>query len=188
MLPVTVKSALLRVQSTGNHQEPKLGAAMKSCSFRSLVVAVTMLFSASVQAGVYSDDLTRCIVEASTPVDRIVLMQWLFTAMAQHPAVKSIASVPESKHNSASQRAAKTFKQLLGTCKSQVENAVEYEGEHAIESSFEVLGKIAASGLFSHPDVAASIAKVAEYVGIEEAQTQTADKQYKHKQQPSGEK
>lgn len=141
---------------------------MKSYSFYSFIVAVTMLFSANVKAGVYSDDLSRCLVESSTSADKLVFVRWMFTAMALHPAVKSIASVPDAKNDSASKEVAGLFKTFLTkTCKAQGVKAVKYEGPIAIQSSFEVFGKIAATELFSHPDVAAGMSKLNKYMDNE---------------------
>ena len=34
-------------------------------------------------AGVYADDLSRCLVGKSTDADKIVLMKWFFSALEQ---------------------------------------------------------------------------------------------------------
>lgn len=144
---------------------------MKTYLFYSLFVAVTMLFSANVQAGVYSDDLSRCLVESSTPTDKLAFVRWMFTAMALHPAVKSLASVSEAKNESASKEVAGLFKTFLTkTCKTQAVKAVKYEGPIALQSSFEVFGKIAASELFSNPEVAAGMSKLNKYMDTESLQ------------------
>lgn len=146
---------------------------MKFNSFYSLVAALGLLFSASVKAGVYSDDLSRCLVEASTSADKLTLVRWMFTAMALHPGVKSIASVPDEKNDLASKEVAGLFKTILTkTCKAQAMKAVKYEGAIALQSSFEIFGKVAASELFSHPDVVAGMSKLNKYMENEKIQNE----------------
>ncbi len=56
------------------------------------VVAATLLGGCAVPAlaGLYTDDLSRCLVENTSPADKITLVQWIGVAISQHPAISSL--------------------------------------------------------------------------------------------------
>lgn len=126
------------------------------------------LFSSNVNAGAYSDDLSRCLVESSSSADKPVLVKWMFTAMSLHPAVKSIASVSAQQVDISNREVANLFVKLVTeTCKDQTIKAIKYEGNVALQSSFSILGQVAAKELFSNPDVAAGMAALEKYMDTE---------------------
>ena len=118
---------------------------MKRCLVVSIIAGIIFSFSSRSNAGIYSDDLARCLVESSTPSDKIILVKWMFTPMSLHPAVKSIASVSDEQVDKSNKEAADTIVKLITeTCKDQTVKAIKYEGEAAIRSSFNVFGNVAA--------------------------------------------
>jgi hypothetical protein len=138
---------------------------MKRFSIYSVVAGIVFLFSSIVSAGVYTDDLSRCLVESSTSSDKIVLVKWMFTSMSLHPAVKSMASVSAKQLDNSNKETADLFVKLLTkTCKDQTVKAIKYEGEVAIHSSFNVFGQVAAKELFSNPDVAAGMSGLEKHL------------------------
>ena len=76
--------------------------------------------------------------------------------MSRHPSVSAMTKITNEdvdKHNKA---AAELFTRLLTeTCVEQSKKAIKNEGAVAIQSSFQVLGQVAAGELFASPDVAA---------------------------------
>ena len=46
-----------------------------------IAAAAALLVSMNVQAGVYTDELSKCLVEKTTTQDRTVLVTWVFTAL-----------------------------------------------------------------------------------------------------------
>jgi len=134
-----------------------------------IIVGIIFLFFSGANAGVYSDDLSRCLIESSTPSDKMVLVKWMFTAMSLHPAVKSIASVSTKQIDNANKETADLFIKLLTrSCKEQAIKAIKYEGAVALQSSFGVFGQVAAKELFSNPDVAAGMAGLNKYMNTKE--------------------
>ncbi len=116
-------------------------------------------------AGVYTDDLSRCLVESSTSEDKLTLVKWMFTAMALHPAVKSMAPVTENQRDIANKNVADLLSKLLTeTCVVQSRKAIKYEGTFAIQSSFQILGQVAAQELFSNPNVAAGMGGLERHI------------------------
>ena len=137
-----------------------------------LVMAAAMWcwlsISHPVYAGPYTDDLTKCIVESTSPQDRIDFVKWMFSAMAKHPAVKSMSSVSEEQRNEISQKIADLFMKLLTeTCREKAEKAIKYEGQLAMQNSFQVLGQVAAQELFTNPDVASVLSGLDKYIDTE---------------------
>ena len=116
-------------------------------------------------AGPFTDDLSKCLVNKSSAEDKTLLVQWIFTTIATHPSVQSLAVVPAGKREDVTRRAAKLFEDLLAIrCNEEARKAVQYEGPSVFSASFEVLGKIAAGGLLTDPTVGAETAKLAEYM------------------------
>jgi hypothetical protein len=131
-----------------------------------LIAAISMIAATSPAfAGVYTDELARCLVEKSTPADKSALVQWMFVAMSQHPSVVTLTKVTDKdieKHNSA---AGEVFVRLLtDTCADQSKNAMKHEGAAAIQNSFQVLGQVAAGDLFANPEVAKVMSGLEKYM------------------------
>lgn len=116
-------------------------------------------------AGPYTDDLSKCIIESTTPGDRAAFVKWMFAAASLHPAVKSIAAVSPEELDAANRQTAELLTKLLTeSCKQNAEKAIRYEGNAALRASFEVLGKVAANELFSSAEVAAGMAGLTKYL------------------------
>jgi hypothetical protein len=144
---------------------------MAKLSVYAIIAGIVLFISANGEAGVYSDDLSRCLVESSTSSDKLVLVKWMFTAMSLHPAVKSIASVSAKQLDDSNKETSELFIKLITeTCKGQTIKAITYEGAEAIQSSFTVFGQVAAKELFSNPDVAAGMAGLEKYMDAKQLQ------------------
>lgn len=127
---------------------------------RSLLVALAALLlfglcSPGAQAGVYTDDLSKCLVRSTNTNDRVVLVRWIFATLALHPAVRSFVSVPDQQRDTATKAVAELFTRLLtANCRNESVNALRYEGVAAIRASFQVLGQVAVHELMTDPNVA----------------------------------
>ena len=138
----------------------RIKAAVISAAF-----SLVLLASPSAFAGPYSDEMAKCLVTSTSEADKNYLVKWMFAAAALHPAVKSISSVSDAQRNELNVKTAKLFERLLTeSCKSQVQQAIKYEGQSTIESAFQVLGQVAARGLFSDPSVAGFIAQLGNHI------------------------
>lgn len=132
---------------------------------KNCLLAVLLLMSSVSQADIYTDDLSRCLIESSSSEDKITLVKWMFSAMALHPAVKTIAPVNEAARNSANKEMADIMVDLLSVrCLEQSKKAIKYEGPIALQASFEVFGKVAAQELFSNPNVAQGLSDLNSHV------------------------
>jgi hypothetical protein len=126
---------------------------------------VGMLGTQPAAAGPYTDDLARCLVKSTTDGDKNSLVKWMFAMAALHPAVESIATVSAVERKELTKYTAVTFEKLLTkSCRSEVQQAVKYEGPSTIGSSFQILGQVATRELFSHPNVVKSMGEFANYM------------------------
>ena len=120
--------------------------------------------SAPSYAGPYGDDLAKCLVGATTQDDRIALVRWMFAAASAHPAVASISSVSAQEMQKSNETVGALFVKLLTeSCKDKAKTALQYEGPATMQLSFQVLGQVAASELFSSPEVKQAMAGLQTY-------------------------
>jgi len=138
------------------------------------VVALALLTMSPAFAGVYTDDLTRCLVEKSTPEDKTSLVQWIFVAMSRHPSVSSLTRITTDDMEKYNKVAGELFMRLLTeTCVEPSKKAIKYEGAAAIQSAFQVLGQVAAGDLFQNPEVATVMGGLDKYLDAEKLKTLT---------------
>ena len=114
-----------------------------------IAVCMVLFYSPAAPAGVFADDLGRCLVNATTKDDRANLIRWLFVAASHHPAVKPITSVtPAQQEESDKQMGTLFMKLLTESCKTEAQKALQAEGPATMQYAFEVLGKVAGQELF----------------------------------------
>ncbi len=118
-------------------------------------IMASITLAAPAAAGLYTDDLSRCLVAKATDADRIVFMRWMFGAIASHPAVAGMTTLTAAQHRQLNLDGAHLFERLMIVdCRPQVIAALKNEGSSAMEVSFQVLGQVAGRGLFNDPAVA----------------------------------
>lgn len=129
------------------------------------LLAISGLMSTAANAGIYGDDMAKCLVRSTTTQDRSVLVKWIFAAAASNPEVKSMVSVTERQRNKLNKSIAKLFERLLtDSCRKETQAAYKYEGKATISSSFNLLGQVAGRELFSDPNVTKSVSGLAQYI------------------------
>jgi len=136
-----------------------------------------LLAPASAHAGPYSDDLGKCLVNATNKDDRETLVRWMFTAAALHPAVKALLSVSRERSEAANKAAGALFMRLLTVaCKAEAQKAIRYEGgSAAVQSGFQILGQVAGQEMFASSDVAASLNGLTKYLDEEKLKSLAKD-------------
>ena len=108
--------------------------------------------------GPYAEELSKCLVRSTTSADKRVLVQWLFASAALHPDVKGMATVSDKLHAKLAKEAAQVLEKLLNqSCLSEARQALKYEGEKTIETSFGVVGQLAARELLENSSVSAGM-------------------------------
>lgn len=134
-----------------------------------LRLTLTAIFGLAVSlpahAGLYADDLSRCLVEKTTADDKNMLVRWVISTTTLHPAVASLASMDAAVRSRINRDTARIFERLLTvSCLDQTRQAVRVEGAAAIQTGFQTLGQVAMSELFAHPDVAAALGELDSHI------------------------
>ncbi|HEX7758668.1 MAG TPA: hypothetical protein VF459_04150 [Caulobacteraceae bacterium] len=119
------------------------------------VAAIGLLCCATpAQAGVYSDNLSKCLVASSSDEDQIAFIRWIFSVMAANPKVAGYANIKPEQRTAFNKDAATLFQRLmLKDCRTETAQAIKYEGGSAIEAAFGTLGQAAMRGLMNDPKV-----------------------------------
>lgn len=116
-------------------------------------------------AGVYGDELARCVVSSTTSADKAALVEWMFFVIALNPDIAPLAQIPAERREASDRGTARLFERLLtDSCVAQSRDAVKYEGSTAIRDAFQLLGQVAAQEMFANPAVMAGAMKFAEYI------------------------
>jgi hypothetical protein len=116
-------------------------------------------------AGIYADDLSKCLVKNTSSADKSALVQWMFFAMALNHNVASLTAIPEAKRVETDENTAALFERLLtDSCAAETQDAVKYEGSGAISESFKLLGEVATQEMLTDPAVAKGISNFAQYL------------------------
>jgi hypothetical protein len=125
---------------------------------------------------VYTDTLSKCLVESTTTKDRNNLVRWVFAAASQHPAVKDMSAVTDEQLDQANKQLAELFIKLLTeSCVEETKKAIAYEGTGTLPASFETLGRVAGVELFSSPEVNACMAGMQKHLDKEKLNTVLKD-------------
>ena len=132
------------------------------------MAALAIAVPSTASAGVYADDLAKCLVSSTTENDRIELVRWMFSAASLHPAVEPISSVTAADLDAANKTIADLVVKLLtDSCRAETKDALKYEGSTTLETAFTVLGQVAGQELFSSPEVAAALAGLEHHMDAE---------------------
>jgi hypothetical protein len=132
--------------------------------FRLFAVAAGLvaLHAGAASAGVFSDDLAKCLVAKTSPADRTVFIQWMFAAMTANPAVASLSNMTEAQRTTHTQQAGALMQRLLlDDCRKDTVAAIRNEGPEALRQSFGVLGEVAMQNLLNDPAVSKEVSGLA---------------------------
>ena len=120
-----------------------------------LVLLAPLLFAASTaQAGVYEDDLSKCMISKSTDEDKAGLIRWTYGLMSFSPIVKDLTAITKAQHKKLDLVVAGSFERLLfSACRSEAIAALKYEGKGTWANSFGTLAEAAFQSLKNDPVV-----------------------------------
>lgn len=128
------------------------------------VAALLALAPAAGHAGVYTDDLTKCVVAATSEADQVQLMRWMFSALSTNPALSDMVTVKPAQIDDLSKSAAALMQRLLlKDCRTEVVTAIKYEGPAALGTAFNTLGNVAGRNLMTNPATMAAMMKLQQY-------------------------
>lgn len=139
----------------------------KKALIKMSVLLLAMGTSTPSLAGPYADAIGQCFANSTTGKDRIELARWVFSSMALHPDVAGSSAITPEKRESINQSTGALFNRLLAeNCTKEVKEAVKFEGQAALKSAFESLGKLAMQELMSNPAVGAGFSGFEKYVDM----------------------
>ena len=105
-------------------------------------------------SGEYLNRFANCLMQNTTERDKVVLVRWMFSAVAQHSALESEFNISAEKSTNHEIAVADYMQYILGSiCLEEAKNVLNYEGEEAFVESFEYLGEVAMMSLIDDPNV-----------------------------------
>ena len=135
-----------------------------------LVFLLSGFSTGTVVAGPYTNELGNCLVVSTDETDKKRLVTWIFRVLAEHPDLKKdLGEVFSSKQKIVIDvQVADLFTDLLTKrCRREASQAMKYEPDIALGSSFKLLGEVAADSLMSHPAVNESINSFLQYLDMD---------------------
>jgi hypothetical protein len=139
-------------------------------AFRLVPAAILLgaLAASPARAGVYADELSKCLVGGAGAKDKTNLVRWVFANSALHPELASVASFTSAQRTEINRTVGRLFERLLTeSCRAEFRDAMSYEGPQTIEMSFSVLGQVAMRELMSHPEVAKGFGELESFISEE---------------------
>jgi hypothetical protein len=116
------------------------------------LAGVSLTAATGASAGVFTDDLTPCAVNATNTADRIALSKFVFLAMAASPDIASMVSATPAERAKINQAAAGLFERIIfQDCRAQFVAAVRNEGGDAFKAPFGALGQVATTEIMNSP-------------------------------------
>lgn len=135
---------------------------------RRTILAAIFIASVSgsyANAGVYADDLGKCLVRKTSEADRAALMRWIFGALTLNPTVQFMTTITEEQRTEYAKIGAGLMERLiLVDCRNEAAEGLKYEGPGVVSSAFKLLGEVAGNGLMTHPLVTEELGKVAAFL------------------------
>ena len=147
-------------------------------SFRAVVGVLLIALAFSVPrasvAGPYADDMAKCLVKSASPQDRTLLVKWIFSVLSLHPDLAAMSSVTGQQRDELDKGSAALYQRLLlDACKTEVQQAIQNEGQQTIEYAFSILGQVATRGMFSDANVLAGMKNFTKYFDQEKLKALT---------------
>jgi hypothetical protein len=131
----------------------------------STTIILTVMGAKSAIAGPYADELSKCLVQSTSPADKSTLVKFIFGVMSLHPEVKPVTVMSDTQRTELNKNAAGLFEKLLTeTCRTQTQEAVKYEGQSVLQGSFKLLGEVATRDLMTHPNVEKGLSEFAGFI------------------------
>ena len=132
---------------------------------RKIFLTFLLLFSLNVQAGIYGDKFTECLLNNTSERDKTILVKWMFIGMGQHPILKREFPISESQKESADMAVADYITYIItSSCYEETKNVMAHEGEEAFVKSFELLGELAMMLVIEDADVLNSFEDYVQYL------------------------
>lgn len=123
------------------------------------------------KAGVFGDNLGKCLVRSSTDADKQHLMEWIFSVISLNSAIAQYTNIPDEKRIYINKNMANLVEKLVGeTCKIETNEALKNEGSSALGAAFKILAEVATNQLFGSTEVSEGSKSFLEFIDMEKLQ------------------
>lgn len=133
------------------------------------LIWVGILLHIPVYAGPYTDDLSNCIVESTTPDEQMEFVKWVFSTLALHSTThKTRPSVSQEQINAGNERTATLFMRVMTqSCKEKAKKAIQFESEFVLQTTLSLLEQVAGPEILATLDILALTSLVEKYIDVE---------------------
>ena len=116
-------------------------------------------------AGPFGDEMSKCLVLATSSKDNSLLGRWLVRVYGEHGDSKDLTNLSDYKKEKIDKDVARLFTRLLSEdCKVETKKALKFEGDLVMFNAFRTLGEVAGKELLEDNNVSKAINKFTEYV------------------------
>ncbi|ESK55169.1 hypothetical protein [Acinetobacter tjernbergiae] len=135
---------------------------------RSMLMAVAVFGTTQVaMAGPTVDQLSDCLVKATTAADKTTVLQWTFSALAAHPDLKSFSNVTPEQKTQLDQKLAQVLQRVIvEQCSTQTKAVIQAEGIQAVGEAFQQLGQSAGQDIVKDPAVRQQLQGTLRYIDL----------------------
>ncbi|MDM1019804.1 hypothetical protein QSV37_05690 [Acinetobacter sp. VNK23] len=135
---------------------------------RSVLMTVAVLGTTQVtMAGPTVDQLSDCLVKATTAADKTTVLQWTYTALAAHPDLKAFSHVTPEQKNQLDQKLAQVLQRVIvEQCSAQTKAVIQAEGIQAVGQAFQQLGQSAGEDIVKDPEVRQQLQGTLRYIDL----------------------
>ena len=113
----------------------------------------------------YSNKFSNCLIQNTTDRDKIILVRWLFTVIAEHSALSTEFKVTKDQKIKNDRAAADYVEYILGSvCLVETKNVLNYEGEEGFLKAFENIGELAMLTLMEDKKVMSAMERYTQYL------------------------
>ena len=135
---------------------------------RSILMAAAVLGTTQMaMAGPTVDQLSDCLVKATTAADKTTVLQWTFSALAAHPDLKAFSNVTPEQKTQLDQKLAQVLQRVIvERCSTQTKAVIKAEGIQAVGQAFQQLGQSAGQDIVKDPAVRQQLQGTLRYIDL----------------------
>ncbi len=139
---------------------------IKKCIFVFLLLFSFTFSNAS--ASDYSQRLTYCMIGNTSDENKVILINWLISAMVSHPRIRGVHSVTfdQELHDALDRKMANFMIFILNSCQNEFADVIDYEGELAVEKAFSTWGEMAFMLLLQNAKVQENLSSFERYFDL----------------------
>ena len=102
----------------------------------------------------FTNEFARCIINESSPREKVTFIKWTLRLQAEHPDIKNMINLSEKEKLDLDKELGDVFTNLVQVrCIDEAKKAIRYEGYERMVKAFGLLGGASSRVIMSHPDV-----------------------------------